>query len=105
MREYYLKNNGRIKGPFMLDDLKHQDIKPTTLVKTEKDGQWIPIQEDGDLHFLVKIKSNYRITEHNERRHDSPGRPRSLLIILIMAFLLALGVAVFIFLGLQPQMN
>ncbi len=104
MREYYLKNNGRIKGPFMLDDLKHQNINSSTLVKTEKDGEWVSIEEDGDLHFLVKVKSNYRITEHNERRHSVSKKPKSLIMIVALILMLLIGLGMYFFIGLQPQL-
>ena len=88
----------------MLDDLKHQDIKPSTLVKTEKDGEWVPIKDDGDLNFLVKVKSNYRITDHNEGVHSVRKKSKPIIVILALVFLLIMGMALFIYLGLQPQM-
>ena len=52
MKEYYLKIGNQINGPFLLDDLKYQDIQPNTLVRIDKNGDWKHISKDGEhIHF------------------------------------------------------
>ena len=103
MKEYYLKTGKRVKGPYLLDDLKYLSIDPNTLVRVDKDGQWAPISEDEDLSFLLKVQSNYGITEHNERNHSSTARqqkrPKSFIILAILILLLGMGVSIFVFLS------
>ena len=52
MKQYFLKNGTRESGPYLLDDLKYQRIKPDTLIK-EENGEWHPISANRDLRFLL----------------------------------------------------
>lgn len=101
MKEYYLKERGRERGPYMLDDLKYQNINPKTLVKIEKNGQWIPISEENDLSFLLKVNTDYAITDHNEigNAHEIRTKnPKAFIIIAVLLLLLGMGFAIFVFL-------
>ena len=53
MKQYYLKDGTREKGPYLIDDLKYQRIRPDTLVKVDN-GKWQPISHVNDLLFLLK---------------------------------------------------
>ena len=53
MKQYYLKDGSRETGPYLIDDLKYQRIRPNTLVKVDN-GKWQPISEVNDLLFLLK---------------------------------------------------
>lgn len=53
MKQYYLKDGSRETGPYLIDDLKYQRIRPDTLVKIDN-GKWQPISHVSDLLFLLK---------------------------------------------------
>ena len=106
MKEYYLKIGNQINGPFLLDDLKYQDIQPNTLVRIDKNGDWKHISKDGDLAFLVKINSDYKITEHNERIHKNRTKKTSTSkIVLFIVLLLMFAVSTAIYFLLSPTPN
>lgn len=52
MKQYYLKDGTRERGPYLIDDLKYQRLRHDTLVKVDN-GKWQPISEVTDLSFLL----------------------------------------------------
>ena len=106
MKEYYLKTENRVLGPFLLDDLKYQKIRPNTEVRTNETNHWTLIKDDPDLNFLLRIQSGYSYSGHNEanpqHREKSAKKP-SILIIAILIFLLGLGFAIYVLLGVSPM--
>ena len=101
MINYYIKRGNKVKGPFMLDDLKYQRIDGSTLVREEEDGVWGPVSEHEDLAFLIQIQTNYKSSQHNERRHTvgpkKPGRVPLIISVIIFLAVLSAGLVMFVF--------
>ena len=106
MLQYYLKDGVREKGPFVLDDLKYQRIRPTTLVKIDN-GDWKPIKDVPDLSFLIKLddhshgSSSYAKADHHPSYGDPAAaakkRARIAVVIGIALALMAMGMSMFLF--------
>lgn len=106
MLKYYLKDGSREKGPFLLDDLKYQRIRPSTLVKIDN-GEWKPIREIPDLSFLLKLddhshgSSSYaKPDEHaayGNPAAQAKNRARIAIVIGVALALMAMGMSMFFF--------
>lgn len=105
MKKYYLKDGSREQGPFMLDDLKYQRIRSSTLVKID-DGDWQPISEVDDLNFLLKLqKDNTYSSSPTEKRSAKPANTvstaetpkKKLVFVAIAAMLAIMGMAFALF--------
>ena len=112
MLKYYLKDGSREKGPFMLDDLKYQRIRPTTLVKIDS-GEWKPVAETPDLSFLLKLddhshsSASYAKPDHHSFQRSAPelARKRARIAIAVAAMIaLAIGMAL-VFYSIAPKVN
>jgi len=105
MKKYYLKDGNRETGPFMLDDLKYQRIRPSTLVKIN-DGEWQLISEVDDLKFLLKLRKDNTYSNATEKQTVSKNTPQEnapnkrVLIVAAVGFIIAaLGAAMALFFG------
>jgi hypothetical protein len=105
MLKYYLKDGSREKGPFVLDDLKYQRIRPTTQVKIDG-GQWRPIAEVPDLAFLLRLGDHTHSSAsfakpdqhipYGDPAAEAKKRARMAVVIGIVILLLALGMSLFL---------
>jgi len=112
MNNYFLKDGTREKGPFLVDDLKYQRIRPDTLVKID-DGKWQPISEVRDLRFLLNEKDGSNAYSSASVSSDSPlnrmsantgmtteeinKKKTSVIMLAVVILMLAMGMAVFFF--------
>ena len=62
MKEYYLKIGNRIKGSYLLDDLKYLNIHPDTLVRVDKEFSW-RMQIDTDEANAAGIDEEHNVGE------------------------------------------
>src|SRR5688500_7039350 len=94
MLKYYLKDGSREKGPFVLDDLKYQRIRPDTLVKVD-DGDWKPVSAVDDLRFLLQLNNHKHNSEPTEV--EAAARKRVAVTIAVAILIAAMGMAMFFF--------
>jgi hypothetical protein len=110
MLKYYLKDGSREKGPFMLDDLKYQRIRPNTLVKLDG-GEWKPIAEVHDLAFLLKLDDHTHSSASFAKpdQHEPYGNPeqqakkRAAIVIAVAVFFVILGAAFAVFFNVSNR--
>lgn len=112
MKKYFLKDAGRERGPYMLDDLKYQRIRATTEVKID-DGDWHLVIDNPDLRSLLDLKKdNYVANSPAKKLAKSQGAAsptqanRKLVVGLAIFFLLiSLGMALVVFLMAEGKAN
>jgi hypothetical protein len=106
MKNYYLRDGGREKGPFMLDDLKYQRIRKTTEVKID-DGDWHLVSDNSDLRSLLDLKEDNSVGKSTASasgtvpRNNAPQQvnKKLTLVIAIVMLMVSMGVAVAVFLA------
>ena len=105
MLKYYLKDGSREKGPFVLDDLKYQRIRPATLIKIDN-GEWKAIKDVPDLAFLMKLddhthsSASYAKPDNHTFQQSAPeaARRRARMIAVAIAIaILGMGMAMFFY--------
>jgi len=105
MKQYFLKDGTKERGPYLIDDLKYQRILPDTLVKVEN-GKWQPISQVEDLLFLLKVSNGQNTyssattsqqTNTNERNQpinlQEQAKKRAVAVIAIAIAVAVLGMA------------
>jgi len=115
MKQYYLKDGTKESGPYLIDDLKYQRIRPDTLVKIEN-GKWQPISQVEDLLFLLKVNNGQNTyssatttqpTNTNERNEpinvQQQAKKRAVIVIALAIALSVLGMAGALFFASNPK--
>ena len=116
MKQYYLKDGTRERGPYLIDDLKYQRVKPSTLVKIDN-GNWQPISQVTDLLFLLKdngganaYSSATTTAQTNSNTYNDPlnaqqqAKRRVVVVIAIAIAMMVIGLAgAMFFVSAQPK--
>ena len=104
MKQYYLKDGTKERGPFLIDDLKYQRLRPDTLVKIDN-GKWQPISYVDDLTFLLKESggantySSEKTTAQTHTQNNALTPEQQMKKIATMTIALAIAMAVLGMLG------
>lgn len=106
MRNYYLKDGNSIRGPYLLDDLKYQRVRPDTLVKIDQEGEWEPLAKHSDLSFLLQVQDPDPSLDKNlgsdfQKQGQAGGARKMALIVGLLVMLMSLGIALFVFFGFK----
>lgn len=105
MKKYYLKNGSRESGPFILDDLKYQQISTNTLIK-ENNGEWQLISSNSNFSFLLsnahqtdKDQYEYSNKQDSAQINKPVNHQKAILAIAVALGLvmLGLGLSLFVF--------
>jgi GYF domain 2 len=66
MNNYYIHDGDKQKGPFTIDELKSQDVKPTTSVWHDGLSEWTTAGKIDELQILfIKIPPPINMVHHN----------------------------------------